>query len=221
MFYAIFTAAGRGIVRGRAGLLALAIAGTAAIPVPAHAQAPPSEAVYRLTLWSPLPVKAYEISQLFEHPDGGPGATDTCEIAPITEGTTYDMFRDIVVCRVPTGEGGTEIAAEDWTVELVSATGLLGGEIAGAKLCPTCFDADGGCEIPYLCGDVNGDGEIRAADALRTLISAVSCSESTPAKCCDPVYCDVDPARGDTTDALEILRAAIGIAQPLMCPPPC
>jgi hypothetical protein len=89
------------------------------------------------------------------------------------------------------------------------------------RICVLAFDADGnsptrqsGCR--YACGDAicNG-GEPTVLDALIVLRSAVALSS------CSAALCDTDTDGSvSASDAFRVLRRAVGIAQPLLCPPP-
>lgn len=58
---------------------------------------------------------------------------------------------------------------------------------------------------PPLCGDADGDGQIKATDALKTLRAAVGVGE------CALCLCDVDGSGSvKASDALVVLRLAVG-----------
>jgi hypothetical protein len=64
-----------------------------------------------------------------------------------------------------------------------------------------------------LRGDVNGDDEVLAADALTTLRTAVGTAN------CDTCFCDVNNSGEVTTShALNVLRVAVGQQVELHCP---
>lgn len=178
------------------------------------------QSVYQLSLWSPFPLISYDISQEFREPGSDLVRTDTCTVKTLSEGETYEQFRAILDCRW-TEEAGGPAMPEDWNLVLTSARNAFGLEVPSAHLCPVCFGVGEDCDLSYICGDTTEDGKLSAADALATLIAAVSCSETTPEACCEPTLCDVDIARGGASDALAVLRAAVGLPQALMCPSPC
>jgi hypothetical protein len=67
---------------------------------------------------------------------------------------------------------------------------------------------------PRACGDVDGDGEVRASDALAVLRAAVGLGEPCPVSVCDA-------AGGGSvraSDALRVLQVAVGRDVPLLCP---
>jgi len=68
---------------------------------------------------------------------------------------------------------------------------------------------------PVLCGDVDGNGQIQATDALLALRAAVGSGD------CDPAACDIN---GDASisagDALAILLVSVGQTIEMNCPPP-
>lgn len=67
-----------------------------------------------------------------------------------------------------------------------------------------------------FCGDANGDGTIKASDALRVLRAAVG-----PAIACPLWRCDTDDSAAlVASDALRVLRYAVGQAVTLNCPLP-
>jgi hypothetical protein len=78
----------------------------------------------------------------------------------------------------------------------------------------------GGIEVDHLqlnrcilCGDSNGDLDVTASDALYSL--AVSVGIET----CDPCICDVNNSGSiNVTDALTILRTAVGSGPTMSCP---
>lgn len=82
------------------------------------------------------------------------------------------------------------------------------------------FDADAGggptTTLPdVLCGDVTGDGEITAADALAVLRGGVGAID------CPDWLCDVNASGSvSATDALAVLRTAVGVAASTWCPVP-
>ncbi len=66
---------------------------------------------------------------------------------------------------------------------------------------------------PVLCGDANGDGEVKVTDALAILRAAVMGGD------CDPRACDVNNTGSvNTTDALIVLQASVGARDDLVCP---
>lgn len=68
---------------------------------------------------------------------------------------------------------------------------------------------------PVLCGDANGDGEVKASDALAALRAAVGLDSP-----CTMATCDVDSSgQIRSSDALRILRKAVGQLVTLSCPP--
>ncbi|HYB98962.1 MAG TPA: dockerin type I domain-containing protein [Candidatus Limnocylindrales bacterium] len=80
------------------------------------------------------------------------------------------------------------------------------------EACPGGCTAECLCSI--LCGDANGDGEIKATDALAVLRAAVG-ADST----CTLATCDVDDNGSIlASDSLRVLRAAVGADVDLTCP---
>jgi len=72
-----------------------------------------------------------------------------------------------------------------------------------------CFDPD---FEPVFCGDASQDGEVSAADGLRTLRAAVGTEQ------CALCRCDVNKSGGiSTTDALLVLRVGVGQQVALDC----
>jgi hypothetical protein len=88
------------------------------------------------------------------------------------------------------------------------------------RICVLAFDPEGnssqhaGCR--FACGDAICDGgEPTVLDALIVLRSGVALSD------CPALLCDTDSdGTVSASDALRVLRRAIGLAQPLLCPPP-
>jgi cysteine-rich repeat protein len=71
------------------------------------------------------------------------------------------------------------------------------------------------CTLP-ICGDANGDGFVRASDALQVLRAAVG-----QASVCPGFRCDADNnGTVQAADALRILRRAVGQLIELVCPAP-
>ena len=67
--------------------------------------------------------------------------------------------------------------------------------------------------VEAVCGDVNDDGTLSAADALGVLRASVGTAD------CQPWECDYDGSgEVSASDALEVLRAAIGDGAPPECP---
>jgi hypothetical protein len=76
-----------------------------------------------------------------------------------------------------------------------------------------CFGG-GIIEPPSVCGDATADGDVSAADGQRALRAAVG------GAVCDECRCDVNLSNSiSTSDALLILRAAVGQQVNLRCPP--
>jgi hypothetical protein len=75
-----------------------------------------------------------------------------------------------------------------------------------------------GCTL-LACGDTDGDGNTSTSDALFTLRAA------TGARHCDACVCNIDGSAGaspvSATDALRILRIAIGVSSVVPNCPPC
>ncbi|MFN2425182.1 MAG: dockerin type I repeat-containing protein [Candidatus Binatia bacterium] len=71
------------------------------------------------------------------------------------------------------------------------------------------------CPEPFVCGDVTGDGEVKASDALAVLRAAVGGNQCAEELC----VCDAN-GNGTLTapDALLVLRVAVGVAIELQCP---
>ncbi|MFN2426277.1 MAG: dockerin type I domain-containing protein [Candidatus Binatia bacterium] len=71
------------------------------------------------------------------------------------------------------------------------------------------------CPGPSVCGDVTGDGELKASDALAVLRAAVGGNQCAE----EPCVCDAN-GNGTITapDALFVLRAAVGVEIELLCP---
>lgn len=68
---------------------------------------------------------------------------------------------------------------------------------------------------PQACGDADGNGRVAASDALEALKTAVG-----GGSCLDAI-CDVVPPTGvSASDALTILRHAVGLIESLTCQPP-
>jgi hypothetical protein len=66
---------------------------------------------------------------------------------------------------------------------------------------------------PPLCGDVTGDGDLTASDALGVLRAGVGLTD------CDPWVCDYNGSGGlSASDALAVLRAAVGQSAASDCP---
>jgi len=64
-----------------------------------------------------------------------------------------------------------------------------------------------------LCGDVTGDGDLTASDALGVLRAGVGLAG------CDPWVCDYNGSGALTaSDALAVLQAAVGVGATSDCP---
>jgi hypothetical protein len=86
------------------------------------------------------------------------------------------------------------------------------GQQLGSQVWPV-LDGDGADGPPIVCGDSNDDGQTSAVDALAALVTGVGLGS------CSLSRCDVDGSGSVTaTDALILLRVAVGEPIELACP---
>lgn len=101
--------------------------------------------------------------------------------------------------------------ADDFT--RLQIRGLLLNNERGGEI-PACPE-DGEIKISLICGDVNNDKRVTAADATLTLRAAVSLEKLTDEqKCAANVNCD---ERITAADVTLILRYAVGLDKELKC----
>lgn len=82
-------------------------------------------------------------------------------------------------------------------------------------------NASGGIEVDHiqlnrciLCGDTDGNLDVTASDALYSLAVSIGIES------CDACVCDVNNTGSvNVTDALSILKTAVGAGPPMSCPP--
>ncbi len=129
---------------------------------------------------------------------------------------------DLMTCHREDHHSECTPLLEDLSVLLLAYAGPEGGLPEPPAICPSRFDCDiWQCEpqetrVADRCGDADGNGNLRALDALTVLRAAVGLQE------CPPQRCDVDrDGESTATDARSVLSASVGIEVSLVCPAPC
>jgi len=169
--------------------------------------------------------------------DGLACTVDTCDVVHhrclniVDCDDGIDCTRDICVNGVCTGvadcpDGAVCSAASGECMDIASTTTVpiarCGNSIVDED--EECDDGDtvwqagqacrGDCSL-VACGDPDDSGTLSATDALLILLAAVGGAQ------CDPCIADIDGSLGPPTasDALRVLRCAVGEAIELGCPP--
>jgi hypothetical protein len=136
--------------------------------------------------------------------------------------TSDDVYSRVEPFPFADGSGGiaaiTDIAVEEGDqlrLELVRTSDS--GELVGVRMRIVCGDVSDTTTTTTLqpaCGDPIFDEDVKASDALYALRAAVDLLE------CELCLCDAnDTGMVTATDALNILRVAVGQAGSLVCPP--
>ncbi len=148
---------------------------------------------------------------------------EECDDGNTADGDGCDSTCDLEVCGNGETRAGEECddgnGANGDGCDATCASELCGNGITqSGEECDDGNTADGDscsalCRFETMCGDTNGDGKIRASDALQVLRAAVG----LPGPCILRI-CDVDGSgRITATDALIVLKTAVGLNPGLRC----
>lgn len=148
--------------------------------------------------------RTLEIDLVSVTPINGPADIVSCDFIPEDAiGTSGDFAVEMLLAF---DADGAPLA----TLPTVTASDVMCPSLTTTTTTSTTTTTVG----PPPCGDANGDGEVKAGDALAALRKAVGL-----VTVCTLARCDVNSS-GDVTaaDALAILKVAVGVQVTLDCP---
>ena len=139
----------------------------------------------------------------------GPRTLATCNFVPSTRFPVAGDFDLSAQSAFDTSFPVPQMIASNITISDISCSGTISTTTTSTTTSSTTTTTT----LGPTCGDVDGDGAVRASDALAVLLASIGL------QICDDCICDLDGGGSVlASDALRALRVAVGAALSLSCP---